>query len=231
MARKPFEGAAVDCALEHGTGALNIDGCRIGTEEHTNPPTSHNDNCYADAGERAAETVEGRYPANVVFDEPEAERLDREVGELSGGARTPQTQTGRNTSDAGTNNDPDERIQLESGGPSRYFYTSKASRAERTADGTIPNDHPTVKPLDLMEWLVRMVTREGQTVLDPFAGSGTTCKAAKDLGRAFLGIEKQAKWADVARARVGLTPQDPSRVRDDDAQQGLAAYTDGGGSE
>jgi site-specific DNA-methyltransferase (adenine-specific) len=111
-----------------------------------------------------------------------------------------------------------------SGGPSRYFYTSKASRSERTADGTIPNDHPTVKPLDLMEWLVRLVTREGQTVLDPFAGSGTTCKAAKDIGRAFVGVEQQAKYADIARARVGLSPADPSHVRDDDAQRGVEEF-------
>jgi DNA modification methylase len=55
--------------------------------------------------------------------------------------------------------------------------------------------------------------------------------AAKDLGRAFMGIERQAKWADVARARVGLSPEDPGHVRDDNAQQGLEAYTDGGGSD
>jgi len=66
-------------------------------------------------------------------------------------------------------------------------------------------------------------------VLDPFAGSGTTCAAAKALGRQFVGIERQAKWADVARVRVGLTPDDPSRVRGDDDQQGLEAYADGGG--
>jgi len=153
---------------------------------------------------------EGRYPANVMFDEQAAAALDREVGELSGGARTPQTSTGRNTSDAPTRNDPDERIQLESGGPSRYFYTSKASRSERTLDGKIENAHPTVKPIDLMEWLVRLVTAEGQHVLDPFAGTGTTGRAAKNLGREFTLIEQLPKWADVARARCGLTPDDPS---------------------
>jgi len=119
----------------------------------------------------------------------------------------------------------------DSGGPSRYFYTSKASKSERTLDGRIANAHPTVKPQDLMEWLVRLVTRERQTVLDPFAGSGTTCAAAKDVGREFVGIERQPKWADVARVRVGLTPEDPARVRDDDAQEGLEAFADGGGSE
>ena len=117
-----------------------------------------------------------------------------------------------------------ERVQTDSGGPSRYFYTSKASKAERTLDGAIDNAHPTVKPADLMEWLVTLVTAEGQTVLDPFAGSGTTLRAAKDKGRRFVGVERQAKWADVARVRVGLTPDDPSVVRGDDAQHGLEAY-------
>jgi DNA modification methylase len=82
-----------------------------------------------------------------------------------------------------------------------------------------------------MEWLVKLATAEGQTVLDPFVGSGTTCAAAKDLGRQFIGIEKQSRWADVARVRVGLTPEDPSRVRSDDAQEGLEAFADGGASD
>jgi len=89
---------------------------------------------------------------------------------------------------------------------------------------SIENDHPTVKPRDLMEWLIKLVTREGQVVLDPFTGSGTTCMAAKSLGREFIGIERQAKYADIARVRCGLTPNDPSVVRGDDAQHGLETY-------
>lgn len=232
MARKPFTGATVDCVLQHGTGALNIDECRIDSArgEADNWSSGIPDDEKHSYGDnrppgRDEPHTEGRYPSNVIFDETEAERLDRIMGELSGGARTPQTSTGRNTSDAGTNNDPDERIQLESGGPSRYFYTSKASKAERTEDGSIANAHPTVKPTDLMEWLVKLVTAEGQVVLDPFAGSGTTLKAAKGVGRKFVGIEKQPQWADVARVRAGLTPNDPTHVRDtDDAQEGLEAF-------
>jgi len=75
-----------------------------------------------------------------------------------------------------------------------------------------------------MEWLVTLVTAEGQTVLDPFAGSGTTGRAAKDKGRGFIGIEKQAKWADVARVRCGLTPENPAHVRSDDAQAGIEQF-------
>jgi DNA modification methylase len=68
-------------------------------------------------------------------------------------------------------------------------------------------------------------------VLDPFAGAGTTLLKAKELGRRFVGIELNPEYADMARARVGLAPHEPAHVRDDDAQQGFEAYTDGGGSE
>jgi hypothetical protein len=236
VARKPLsEGTVAANVQTHGTGALNIDGTRIGYKseadlEETNAKNPGRDdkadppNAMNPGMPQQTVNTEGRYPSNVVFDETEAERLDRKVGELSGGARTPQSGTGRNTSDAPTRNDPDERIQLESGGPSRYFYTSKASKAERTEDGSIENDHPTVKPLDLAEWLVKLVTAEGQTVLDPFAGSGTIPKAAKQIGRQFVGIERQAKYADVARVRCGLTPADPSAVRED-GQGGIDDWT------
>jgi len=67
--------------------------------------------------------------------------------------------------------------------------------------------------------------------LDPFAGAGTTLLKAKELGRRFVGIELNPEYADMARARVGLSPEDPARVRSDDDQQGLEAFTDGGGSD
>jgi site-specific DNA-methyltransferase (adenine-specific) len=168
-----------------------------------------------------------------VFDEQAAEQLDRKVGELADS--TQKTSKGGYESNVyGEKEDTNAGGAdgyASSGGPSRYFYTSKATKSERTLNGKIDNAHPTVKPQDLMEWLVRLVTREGQTVLDPFAGTGTTCAAAKALGREFVGIEQQAKWADVARVRVGLTPEDPSRVRADDDQTGLEAFADGGGSD
>ena len=74
-----------------------------------------------------------------------------------------------------------------------------------------------------MEWLIKLVTREGQVVLDPFAGSGTTCKAAKALNREFVGIERQAKYADIARIRCGLSPDDPSVARED-GQAGIEQW-------
>ena len=236
MARKPYDGAAVDCVLEHGTGALNIEACRVGLPD--------SDKLQEGIDGREGENIDtgdantewgfkrtnreaglGRYPANLMFDEVAAEQLDNEVGELEGPWGSNSDSANEDSSmfnlSGGVNN---ERWASESGGPSRFFYTSKATKAERTLDGKIDNAHPTVKPTDLMEWLVKLVTAENQIVLDPFCGSGTTCMAAKNLNRQFIGIERQDKWADVARVRVGLTPNDPSVVRGDTNQNGLESY-------
>jgi len=227
MARKPYDGATVDSVLEHGTGALNIEACRISGEvKDFENDSGDSETCYSDGvyGSKQAGTREGRYPSNVVFDEVAAEQLD---------ASNENTDGGRGNTNAGLTGDKygdqtDSRIETptyeDHGGPSRYFYTSKATKAERTLDGRIDNAHPTVKPGDLMQWLVKLVTAEGQIVLDPFCGSGTTCRAAKDLGRQFVGIERQERWADVARVRTGLTPDDPSNVRNDADQSGLESY-------
>jgi DNA modification methylase len=241
VARKPFEGATVDCVLEHGTGALNIDGCRIETDkerplrENTETGDGDTPGGFQNASaEKIGTTTEGRYPSNVIFDETEAAALDEEVGELSSGklkdeydldkSKANDTEVYSDVSSSVYYANLEEATYGDSGGPSRFFYTSKANKSERTLDGRIDNAHPTVKPQDLMEWLVKLVTAENQTVVDPFAGSGTTCKAAKELKRRFVGIEKQSKWADVARVRVGLTPEDPSVVRDDGPQSGLEAF-------
>jgi len=231
MARKPFDGATVDCVLEHGTGALNIEACRVGSDVDKSRPAgdmaeTQEKYGHYDGDQTNGSDTGGRYPSNVVFDETEAEQLDTEVGDK------PSCDP-HELSDKGERNvysdDKQQTRQVgydDSGGPSRYFYTSKADKSERTENGKIDNAHPTVKPQDLMGWLIKMVTRETQIVLDPFGGSGTTCKAAKALNRKFIGIEKQAKWADVARVRCNLTPEDPSVVRDDGEQHGLESFTD-----
>jgi len=90
----------------------------------------------------------------------------------------------------------------------RYFYTTKASKSDRNVDwqgNRIPveNRHPTVKPTDLMRWLVTLVTPPGGVVLDPFAGSGSTGKAARAAGFRFIGIEADPKFADIAWMRYG----------------------------
>jgi len=231
VARKPLsEGTVAENVQTHGTGALNIDGTRIDHNEpkKTTDRSEFGGNTYngrvdeslGDTG-IASPAQEGRYPSNVVFDETEAERLDREVGQLETGDTVTRS---NGIWGGGSDEIKDSPEYQDGGGPSRYFYTSKATKAERTLDGKIDNAHPTVKPVDLMEWLVTLVTAEGQTVLDPFTGSGTTGMACKELGRAFVGIERNPEYADIARVRCGMTPDDPSVVRDDDNQNGLEAY-------
>jgi len=159
-----------------------------------------------------------------VFDETAGEDLDREVGDSSEGG-TGNTEPAAWGDVYGGYGEAHETPSYDdSGGPSRYFYTSKATRSERTLDGLVDNAHPTVKPTDLMEWLVRLVTAEDQVVLDPFTGSGTTGIACKDLGREFVGIEQNPEYADLARARIGLDVADPTHVRGDDDQSGLEAF-------
>jgi len=232
MARKPFDGTVAENVEKHGTGAMNIDGCRVESGERAKRvPTDHDsggNDVYGqyenDTSRSDGTTTEGRYPANVVFGEQAAEQLDRDVGELH-----ESTESTRGSGAIwGHMNDEDtgEKIAFgDSGGPSRYFYTSKATQAERTLDGRIDNAHPTVKPTDLMEWLVTLVTAENQIILDPFIGSGTTGMACKNTNRDFIGIEQNPEYADIARVRCGLTPDDPSVVRDS-GEHGLEAFTD-----
>ncbi|UXF49983.1 hypothetical protein 7841G3A7_4 [Haloquadratum phage sp.] len=236
VARAPLaEDTIAENVVTHGTGALNIDGTRIESGERPNRSVSgdtdtndmwHETATIGNGSEAIGTTTEGRYPSNVVFDEKQADVLDAEVGELDAGASPAGSHAAADNSVYGEYDEQENkrRRETDSGGPSRYFYTSKASKAERTLDGKIDNAHPTVKPIDLMEWLVSLTTAKGQTVLDPFAGSGTTCKAAKHKNRQFIGIEQQAKWADVARVRSGLPPVDHSHIRSDDAQHGLEQF-------
>jgi len=233
MARKPLgESTVAENIQEYGTGALNIDGTRIGIQDKeeyefnsagSNRGDEDRDGMFVQPGKAEAKSADkGRYPSNVVFDEVEAERLDREVGELEtgGGVRNSNEREKYGEYEGGEK----RTFPSNSGGPSRYFYTSKATKAERTLDGKIDNSHPTVKPVDLMEWLVTLVTAENQTVLDPFCGSGTTGIACKNKNRDFLGIEQNEEYADIARARIGLEPENPDTLRGDDAQTGLEHY-------
>lgn len=86
----------------------------------------------------------------------------------------------------------------------RFFYTAKASKNERTANGRVPNNHPTVKPLALMRYLCRLVTPPGGVVLDPFMGSGTTGVAARQEGFRFVGMERDDDSYETAKGRIAL---------------------------
>jgi DNA modification methylase len=194
VARKPLAGTVAANVQQHGTGALNIDGCRIGTDVITSSGNTGMDRrrfahatrprAYDAAQEPSQHT--GRWPANVAFDEQAAAMLDAQtVGNVP--ARI------NDHSDVGYGG---------SGGASRFFYTAKASRADRNAGGMAENTHPTVKPTDLMRWLVRLVTPPGGVVLDPFAGSGSTLVAARAEGVRAVGIEREDQYARIIADRL-----------------------------
>jgi len=233
LARKPFRGSVASNVGEHGCGALNIDGCRIGTEPaFVGVRCSKRNNGIMNAveGFRITSGGNGRWPANLVLDEEAARLLDAQTGELSSHATTGVWDNGRRES-ATTIAAGQTRHWVpgfcDKGGASRFFYVAKSSRSEREAglerfEPHIVNDgrdtpidnpyqrgntlrkctHPTVKPIALMRWLVRLITPPGGLVLDPFTGSGSTGVAAVLEGARFIGCELSPEYAQLARARI-----------------------------
>jgi site-specific DNA-methyltransferase (adenine-specific) len=205
VARKPLIGTVAENVLQHGTGAINVDAGRVDfmseedrkestqKNQHANfgtPPLTGN-NVYGDYSmiEPKNYNPTGRWPANFIHDGSE------EATDLLGAS-------------------------------ARFFYCAKASKADRDEGcegleakqvfgdegGTYQglsnsnkpsrNHHPTVKPTDLMRYLCRLVTPPSGIVLDPFMGSGSTGKAAMLEGFAFVGIEREAEYIDIAKARI-----------------------------
>lgn len=208
LARKPLRGTVAANVLAHGTGALNIDATRIdGTKaqrgERRTALGRVNDDGWKPKPVRA-DDASGRWPANVVLDPEAAKLLDEQTGDLPAGVAVRHRGvpsngvTGWGAKAPGT---PDVGYG-DSGGASRFFYTAKADAEERVAPDGTRNTHPTVKPTDLMRWLVRLVTPPGGTVLDPFAGSGSTGVACRaEHVRAIL-IERDAEYARIIASRL-----------------------------
>jgi DNA modification methylase len=152
---------------------------------------------FKDDHEQPLWNQQGRWPANLILDEEAGRLLDEQSGELKG----PWSANGDSNDSSGgyggwAKGKPENaKYHGDSGGASRFFYCAKASKAER-GDG---NDHPTVKPLKLMEWLITL--SGGQLILDPFMGSGTTLVAAKRLGRKAIGIEIDEHSCEIAANR------------------------------
>lgn len=176
--------------------------------------------------------AEARWPANVILDAAAAALLDEQTGELVSGANPTRRGSDKFRGvygDFAGQDACEPRRGVDRGGASRFFYCAKTSRVERNAGldgfseralnwsggeqspGTFQsentnrfaaNHHPTVKPIDLMRWLVRLVTPPGGTVLDPFTGSGTTGIAALLEGRQFIGCEREPDYAKIAEARI-----------------------------
>ncbi len=252
MARKPFNTSVAENVLKHGTGGINIDECRVGTEKRENnfnDFTNQSGNQFGNGKEIkkiGTTIVEGRFPANIIHDGSE------EVLEIF-----PETKSGKlkhnseiqrkgmssdgssfNSKNSGFNVNKGQGLANfgDSGSAARFFYCAKASKAERnmgldelstkqttgggggignylddinSASGKYgsekapqKNYHPTVKPIKLMEYLVRLVTPKEGIVLEPFAGSGTTLIACKQQGFNYIGIEREQEYCDIAEARL-----------------------------
>jgi DNA modification methylase len=225
VARKPLAGTVAANVLAYGTGALNIDGCRVAHASAADRAESEGKNRHADfgsgprqhngvyQGQPAEDRAQydgsaGRWPPNVLLGEEAAAEMDRQSGVLSaGGAKHGEHLSARS---AGIMGDKvRRRFDVDSysdpGGASRFFpvfrYEAKAPASERPRlpDGTA---HPTVKPLDLMRWLVRLVTPPGGTVLDCFAGSGTTAEACVIEGFPSVLIEQDPSSAELIKTRL-----------------------------
>jgi site-specific DNA-methyltransferase (adenine-specific) len=268
VARKPLVGTVADNVLTHGTGAINVDGCRVGGGEQPKPCRAPGwdsvNKANADAGYRPGEYQQGdseyrpselgRWPANLIHD-----GSDEVVGLFPGdrpsnGRRVASSRNGfamkaQPEVDTGYGN---------SGSAARFFYCAKASKADRDegcegleerdrADQSAwvrkcnvcgdtfcdpqtsrphcghddfsfvspsprRNHHPTVKPTDLMRYLCRLVTPPGGIVLDPFTGSGSTGKAAILEGFRFIGIEREAEYVEIAKARIAAAMPKPGQL-------------------
>jgi site-specific DNA-methyltransferase (adenine-specific) len=215
VARKPLIGTVAANVLEHGTGAINVDGCRVGHDE-TLPkmsgkailggssdgwdrPWKNDPDGLARRQSAADAAIEkcnalGRWPANLIHDGSE------EVTELlSDSARFFYcAKASKRDRDEGLQPDVISKRQGDRpGSPDETGKFPDHDHRERTG-----NFHPTVKPTDLMRYLCRLVTAPNGTILDPFTGSGSTGKAAMLEGFQFIGIEREAEYVEIAKARI-----------------------------
>src|ERR1035438_8373315 len=215
VARKPLAAKHTVAAnvLEYGTGAINVDGCRIGTEARVNPPAgnkpggaSYQMSVTGMPQDAESRETEGRWPPNIILthspdctdddcadDCPVAE-MNRQSGTLTSGAWNSVVNRARdNTAKGAESERPRDDRHADTGGASRFFpcfrYNAKAPKKERPIVEGLPG-HPTVKPVALMQWLVKLVTPPNGVVLDPFAGTGTTAEACLKEGLYCILIER-----------------------------------------
>lgn len=202
LARKPLIGTVAANVLEFGTGGVNVDGCRVeGDYETRDRDTEGGVSMFGTgAGGGAFIPASGRWPPNVLVDEAAAASIGREARVFP--TFRYEAKASRSEREAGCGHLPErtgaEAVERTEG--SAGVQNPRAG-AGRTAS-TVRNFHPTVKPIALMRWLVRLITPPGGVVLDPFAGSGTTVCAAALEGLNGVGIEQDAEHCEIARARI-----------------------------
>ena len=232
MARKPIVGTVANNVLEYGVGGINIDGCRVSAGNDYSNRNSYTDretnsSTFQSGGQMKSDPNDGgRFPANIILDEEAGKILDEQSGISKS---SPNKWEGDNDSPIYGKYEKGIRQSTfsDAGGASRFFYCPKANKKDRNegCDGledkgysinqahnsktleeryalTSKNNHPTVKPTDLMKYLIRLVTPKGGVVLDPFMGSGSTGKAAVLEGMNFIGIEREKEYFKIAQTRI-----------------------------
>jgi DNA modification methylase len=247
MARKPLEGSVYKNVQKYGTGAINIDECRVPCEPRTTPVYSDDDktdNTMFGLNNKIqherVETTTGRFPANVIHDG--SDEVTQHFPYSTSGARKPEHNIkgledgsqreifGSDANSGKYNVQPFEYAEADEGSAARFFYCPKVNRSERHMgfDNVEPfnrpktdtvstgvqvlrkrdpqeftgNNHPTVKPVELMKYLIKLVTPKNGKVLDPFNGSGSTGMAAVSLGHEYVGIELDTNYCEISKKRI-----------------------------
>ncbi len=191
VAQKPIEKNYCYNIEKWGVGGLNIDGCRVTFSENDDPRIGKDYKHHAKAGLKNGEhkdnssgelqslhNANGRFPANIIFDEYSADLLDKQSGILKSGSNCVRRQEGSFLEHGGLGKAGDVQITYgDSGGASRFFYCAKATKKDKTENNKINNNHPTVKPTELIKYLVKLVTPTNGICLDICEGSGTHAKA------------------------------------------------------
>lgn len=191
MARKPFKGTVADNVQMHGTGAINVDGCRIETEDIRCSGGQSFDAKHVPKKQVQVVYTDGRWPANVLHDG--SEDVLQGFGEAARFFYTPKA----------CKEDRDDGCEmLEARQYSHDGRETPIENAYQRNESEVRNFHPTVKPTDLMRYLCRMVTPPGGVVLDPFTGSGSTGRGAVLEGFRFIGCEMDADYIKIAKARI-----------------------------
>ena len=240
MVRRPIEKKLTIAknVLKHGVGGINIDACRVGTDEDFSKvqprniqklnSLSHDEN--SESYKKAKEKLQqlGRFPANVMLDEEAGKILDEQSGKVGGGNGKPikAGDFGKNGV-YGKAKGATTQSYKDKGGASRFFYCPKVSKRERNLgcneledkerkrvnSGGLENDpkwapvvsknnHPTVKPIALMKYLIKLITPPTGKVLDPFMGSGSTGMACVEYGVRFVGMEMDENYYNIAKSRI-----------------------------
>jgi DNA modification methylase len=212
LARKPLDEKTIAAnVLKFGTGAINIDGCRVSGDMPTTFPKSRTPNethiyqagFHSNETETAIASPLGRFPANLIHDgsdgvESEFAEQSKRMGMHKAGSCSSREFKGwKSTGELNK-----RQIPNDDGTASRFFYCAKASKKERNG-----SKHPTVKPIALMRYLCRLITPPGGTILDPFAGSGTTGQAANEEGFNVILIEKNEEYINDINKRLSQETQ------------------------